>query len=70
MLAATLDRPGNLFLESTNADTAIEIAGSAPSLLNELGLAVSTVNPTNLLTQSAAGQGQTHDHSRSAPIRR
>jgi flagellar hook protein FlgE len=59
MLPATLNSSGNLYLESTNADTAIAIAGSAPTLLGELGLAVSTVNPTNLLTQSAAGPGQT-----------
>jgi flagellar hook protein FlgE len=59
LLAATLTGSGNLFLESTDADTAIAIAGSAPTLLGELGLAVSTVNPTNLLTQSAAGPGQT-----------
>jgi flagellar hook protein FlgE len=58
MLAATLVS-GNLYLESVNSDTQLQIAGSAPSLLSELGLAVSTVNPTNLLTQSAAGQGQT-----------
>jgi flagellar hook protein FlgE len=46
-------------LESNDADTAITIAGSAPAVLTELGLSVGTVNPTNLLTQSAAAATQT-----------
>ena len=55
----TLDVSGHLVLTSSNADTAINIGGSVPALLTELGLSVSTVNPTNLLTQSAAAAGQT-----------
>jgi flagellar hook protein FlgE len=50
---------GRLVLTSTNADTAITIGGSVPALLSELGLSVSTVSPSNLLTQSAAATGQT-----------
>jgi flagellar hook protein FlgE len=57
--AATLDASNHLVLQSVNATTAIVVGGSAPSLLSELGLSVGTVNPTNLLTQSAAAQGQT-----------
>ena len=59
MQAATLDVSNHLVLQSANADTAIDIGGSAPSLISELGLSVGSVNPTNLLTQSAAAQGQT-----------
>ncbi len=55
----TLDGSGHLVLTSSDADTAIAIGGSAPALLAELGLSVSTVNPTNLLTQSAVAAGQT-----------
>jgi flagellar hook protein FlgE len=57
--AATLDTSNHLVLQSTNADQTIDIGGSAPSLIGELGLSVGTVKPTNLLTQSAAAQGQT-----------
>ncbi len=56
---ATLDASGNLILESTDAYTAINIGGSNTSLLDELGLSVGVINPTNLLTQSAAAAGQT-----------
>jgi flagellar hook protein FlgE len=59
MQAATLDGTNHLVLKSTDPDTAITIAGSAPSLLSELGLQVGEVEPTNVLTQSAAAQGQT-----------
>jgi flagellar hook protein FlgE len=59
MQAATLDASNHLVLTSANADSAISIGGSAPALLTELGLTVSTTNPTNLLTQSAAAAGQT-----------
>ena len=55
----TLDTSGDLVLTSANADTAIAIGGSVPALLAELGLSVSTINPTNLLTQSAAAASQT-----------
>jgi flagellar hook protein FlgE len=57
--AATLDASNHLVLQSTNADQTIDIGGSAPSLIGELGLSVGTVKPTNLLTQSAAATGQT-----------
>lgn len=57
--AATLDASNHLLLKSTDAYTAVVIGGSNPSLLDELGISVGTVNPTNLLTQSAAAAGQT-----------
>ncbi|MEN3375542.1 MAG: flagellar hook protein FlgE [Hyphomicrobiales bacterium] len=56
---ATLDASNHLVLQSVNPSTPIIIGGSAPSLISELGLSVGTVDPTNLLTQSAAAQGQT-----------
>jgi flagellar hook protein FlgE len=59
VLPPTIDGTGHLVLTSTNPDTAITIGGSVPGLLNELGLSVGTVNPTNLLTQSAVAAGQT-----------
>jgi flagellar hook protein FlgE len=59
MQAATLDVSNHLVLQSLDADTAIDIGSSSASLLSELGLSVGTVDPTNLLTQSAAAQGQT-----------
>jgi flagellar hook protein FlgE len=57
--SATLDATNRLVMTGADADTAINIAGSAPSLLSELGLSVGATNPTNLLTQSAVAQGQT-----------
>jgi len=59
MATTTLDSGNHLVMNSLTSTTPITIAGSAPSLLSELGLQVGTVNPTNLLTQSAASQGQT-----------
>jgi flagellar hook protein FlgE len=59
MQTTTLDGTNHLVLKSSDPDTAITIAGSAPSLLSELGLQVGEVDPTNILTQSAAAQGQT-----------
>jgi flagellar hook protein FlgE len=59
MQATTLDSSNHLVMKSIDSDTAITIGGSAPTLLSELGLQVGTVNPTNILTQSAAAQGQT-----------
>lgn len=59
MQTTTLDSGNHLVMQSVDSLTAITIAGSAPSLLSELGLQVGTVNPTNILTQSAASQGQT-----------
>jgi flagellar hook protein FlgE len=50
---------GNLVLESVDADTQIAINSSSPLMLAELGIATGTVDPTNLLTQSAAGNNQT-----------
>ena len=50
---------GHLVLESVDADTAITINSSSPLMLAELGISTGTVDPTNLLTQSAAGSGQT-----------
>src|SRR2546421_2105342 len=50
---------GHLLLESVNADTQIQISSSSPLMLAELGISTGTVDPTNLLTQSAAGAGQT-----------
>jgi flagellar hook protein FlgE len=61
MLAATFDGSGHLVLESSSADNAIDIASQSPAVLAQLGLSVGTVNPTNLLTQSAVAQGQTMD---------
>jgi flagellar hook protein FlgE len=59
MQTTTQDSAGHLVMKSVDSDTAIVVGGSAPTLLAELGLQVGTVNPTNILTQSAAAQGQT-----------
>ena len=59
MSAATFDGTGHLVLASTSADQAIAIGSTSPNLVSELGISVGTVDPTNLLTQSAASQGQT-----------
>lgn len=56
---ATLDGANQLVLKSTDAYTPVVIDGSNPSLLDELGVSAGTVNPTNLLTQSAVAAGQT-----------
>jgi len=58
-LNAIFDGSNHLVLESSSADNAIDISSSSPNLLAELGLSVGTTQPTNLLTQSAAAQGQT-----------
>jgi flagellar hook protein FlgE len=50
---------GHLVLESVDADTAITINSASPPMLAELGLSTGTVDPTNLLTQSAVASGQT-----------
>jgi flagellar hook protein FlgE len=50
---------GHLVLESVDADTPITINSSSPLMLAELGISTGTVDPTNLLTQSAVGNGQT-----------
>jgi flagellar hook protein FlgE len=58
---ASIDTGGHLVLTSADADSAVQIGGSAPLLLTELGIGVGTTNPTNLLTQNAAAAGQTMD---------
>jgi len=59
MLNAIFDGSNHLVLESSSADNAIDVSSSSPNLLAEIGLSVGTTQPTNLLTQSAAAQGQT-----------
>jgi flagellar hook protein FlgE len=59
VIPPTQDAAGHLLLKSANADTSLTIAGASTSLLTELGLAVGTTQPTNLLTQSAVGPGDT-----------
>src|SRR5262249_16946297 len=59
MQTTTLDSTNHLVMKSIDSDTAITIAGSSPNLFNEIGLQVGVANPTTLLTQSAAAQGQT-----------
>jgi flagellar hook protein FlgE len=60
---ATMNAANRLVLTTVGAnaaDTAVTIGGgSTLALLNQLGIAVGTTNPTNLLTQSAASAGQT-----------
>ena len=56
---AVIDSGGRLELNSTNADTQITIGGTGTAVLAELGLTTGTINPTNLLTQSAVASGQT-----------
>lgn len=59
-VTASSSASGHLVLTSGNADTAVTIGGaSSGGLLTELGVAIGTVNPTNLLTQSAVASGQT-----------
>jgi flagellar hook protein FlgE len=50
---------GHLVLESTNADTQIVLASTDTAMMGELGISAGTVDPTNLLTQSAVGNNQT-----------
>ncbi len=57
---ATLSASNHLVLTSSNATSALTIGGaSTPALLTVLGLSNGTTQPTNLLTQGAAGTGQT-----------
>jgi flagellar hook protein FlgE len=59
-VTATASAANHLVLTSADADTPVTIGGATTfALLGELGLAVGTQNPTNLLTQSAAAAGQT-----------
>jgi flagellar hook protein FlgE len=58
--AAVSASTGHLVLTSADASTAIDIqSGSTASVLTGLGLSVAKTDPTNLLTQHAAAQGQT-----------
>jgi flagellar hook protein FlgE len=54
---AVITPGGELELTSVNADTTIVIGGTGTAVLAELGLNAGTINPTNLLTQSAVGPG-------------
>ena len=59
-VTATLDSTNHLVLTGGDALTNIQIgSASTLGLLGELGLSAGTTNATNLLTQSAASQGQT-----------
>lgn len=59
-VSATLNANNQLVLTSADADTAVTIDGASTlAVLGELGLAVGTTNPTNLLTQSVVSAGQT-----------
>lgn len=59
-VGAALNGSNQIVLTSADADTAISIgAGSTAGLLSELGLAVGTSSPTNLLTQGAVSSGET-----------
>jgi flagellar hook protein FlgE len=59
-VAATLDGSGDLVLTGADAKTNVTVgSASTLSLLSELGLSAGVTNATNLLTQSAAAQGQT-----------
>jgi flagellar hook protein FlgE len=59
-VTATLDGTNHLVLTGGDAITNITIGGTSTlGLLGELGLSAATTNATNLLTQSAASQGQT-----------
>ena len=50
----TATAPGGLLtLSGADADTAIDLTGTAGSLITEFGIAVGPTNPTNLLTQGA-----------------
>lgn len=59
-VTATLDGTNHLVLTGGDAITNVTVDGASTlSLLGELGLSAGTTNATNLLTQSAASQGQT-----------
>ncbi len=57
-VSASLNGSNQLVLTSANADTAIDV-GAGSTVLGELGLAATTTNPTNLITQGAVTAGQT-----------
>src|SRR4029434_4847128 len=51
--------PGNrLTLTGVDADTQIDLTGTAGSLISEFGIAVGPTAPTNLLTQGAVLSGE------------
>ena len=59
-VSATINGANQLVLTSNDADTAVDIqATSDATTLTELGLAVGTTNPTNLITQGATTAGET-----------
>lgn len=59
-VTASLNASNRLVLTSGSADTPVTIGGTSTlALLTEVGHAVGTTNPTNLLTQSAVAAGQT-----------
>src|SRR6195256_4496926 len=56
-VSASLNATNQLVLTSADANTAVAVGGATtPGLLTELGLTVTTANPTNLLTQGLAGK--------------
>ena len=59
-VTASLSASNRLVLTSANADTAVAIGGASTlALITQLGVTVSTANPTNLLTQTAVAAGET-----------
>jgi flagellar hook-associated protein 3 FlgL len=56
---AALNGSNQIVLTSANATTAVDLTGSAASLLGELGINQLVTNPTNLITQGAVTAGQT-----------
>jgi len=59
-VTASLNGSNHLVLTSANADTPITVGGAtSANLLAELGVAATTTNPTNILTQGKAAAGQT-----------
>jgi hypothetical protein len=59
-VTATIDGSNHLVLTSADADTAINVGGATSAgLLAELGVAATTTNSMNLLTQAAVTAGQT-----------
>ncbi len=58
-VTASLNGTNHLILTSANADTAINTTGTSAGLQAELGIAATTTNPTNLITQGAVTAAQT-----------
>ena len=58
-VTATAPAPGTqLTLTSVDADTQVDLTGTAGSLITEFGIAVGPTAPTNLLTQGAVLSGE------------